>query len=538
MPPAWPASTIRPASQSIRSTGVSPTSPSRNSAYRLPAASERTDDRISLGYMFARPVKGNKHRLRFGGDYRRDVSTSLVNSDARGTFLFTGLYTSNGQQASITTGSDFADFLLGLPQQASLQVGGETKLRQHSWSAFVEDNWQQSSRLTLNLGLRYELALPYVEVNGRMANLDVTPAFTNAAVVTPGASGPYTGEFPAGLVGTDWGNVGPRIGVAYRLAHNTVVRGGYSITYNNSSYATIARQLVGQPPWAETQTNIGSIEDPLSISRRTCDGQRHHDEQLRRGQKLWSRTDPDLECHADPGPAAQLHGRRRLHRHERNEPRSAAGAESKPRWFAAHSRRPGVHLGVVRRTLDAAARELPAEASAREGTWCGPELHPLEVDGQRLVTRGGRSGRGAERSRSRRRSGRCRISINGTTWAPTCITSCRSELDRKSLVNGGRLAALVGDWTVDMAFTAHSGSPFTARVVNATSSVANGTSGSLRADAPAATAATVRSHAARLLQHGRICDSCDGPLRHGAEELHHRPRRICDQRRDFRVTSG
>ena len=60
---------------------------------------------------------------------------------------------------------------------------------------------------------------------------------------------------------------------------------------------------------------------------------------------------------------------------------------------------------------------------------------------------------------------------------------------RTHLANGGRLAAIVGDWTVDMAVTAHSGSPFTARVVNATSSVANGTSGSLRADASAAPAA-------------------------------------------------
>src|SRR5206468_11378806 len=97
---------------------------------------------------------------------------------------------SGGASARGAPGADFADFLLGLPQQATLQVGGTTHLRQRSFDAFLEDNWQKSSKLTLNLGLRYELAAPYIEVNGRMANLDAPADFSAVATVLPGAAGP------------------------------------------------------------------------------------------------------------------------------------------------------------------------------------------------------------------------------------------------------------------------------------------------------------------------------------------------------------
>ena len=139
------------------------------------------------------------HRRRLSA---RHVQRARVNSNARGTFTFTGLYSSGGAPVAGRTGADFADFLLGVPQQATLQVGGTSHLRQHSFDAYIEDNWQKNAKLTFNLGLRYEFAMPYVELNGQMANLDVTPTFTAVAPVLPGGTGPYTGAFPAGLLNT------------------------------------------------------------------------------------------------------------------------------------------------------------------------------------------------------------------------------------------------------------------------------------------------------------------------------------------------
>ena len=133
--------------------------------------------------------------------------------------------------------------------------------RQHSFDGYIEDNWQKSAKLTLNLGLRYELALPYTEVNGHMANLDAAPNLAAVAAVLPGAVGPYSGAFPAGLLNADTSNLGPRLGFAYRLKPNTILRGGYSITYNSGSYASIARELAGQPPFA------GGTHTPLAAGR-------------------------------------------------------------------------------------------------------------------------------------------------------------------------------------------------------------------------------------------------------------------------------
>jgi outer membrane receptor protein involved in Fe transport len=128
---------------------------------RSAAASTRIDDRLSLGYTWIHPIP--KHQLRMGGDYRIDTSSTQSNANARGTFTFTGFYASGGVPVAHQSGADFADFLLGVPQQASLQVGGTTHLRQRSIDAYVEDNWQKSAKVTFNLGLRYELAMPYVE---------------------------------------------------------------------------------------------------------------------------------------------------------------------------------------------------------------------------------------------------------------------------------------------------------------------------------------------------------------------------------------
>src|SRR5262245_30701052 len=225
---------------------------------------KRSDRRLTTSYTWSHPIK--THTMRVGAEYAQDWSDSQTDANARGSFVFTGIYASDGGPVQRGAGLDFADFLLGVPQQASIQFGpGNVRLRGRSIGAFWQDDWRKSAGLTFNLGLRYDLVFPYTEADNRMVNLDAAPGFTAVEPVISGQTGPYTGQFPAGLVKTDANNISPRVGVAWRVHRATILRSGYSITYNAGSYATIARNLVGQPPFASTDTSQGTLVDPLTL---------------------------------------------------------------------------------------------------------------------------------------------------------------------------------------------------------------------------------------------------------------------------------
>src|SRR5439155_8770107 len=175
-------------------------------------------------------IKG-RHTMRFGGDYRSIQADSRTDSNARGTYVFTGLY----------SGSDFGDFLLGEPQQASVQFGpGLEQFRSNSWDLFLQDDWRATDRVTLNAGLRYEYYSPLAEASNRLATLDVTPGFTQAAAVTAGETGPFSGAFSITIVNPFRTGFAPRLAVAWRAKPSTVIRTGYSINFNSSVYQSIA----------------------------------------------------------------------------------------------------------------------------------------------------------------------------------------------------------------------------------------------------------------------------------------------------------
>ncbi|HNV03667.1 MAG TPA: TonB-dependent receptor [Vicinamibacterales bacterium] len=225
--------------------------------------SERTDQTITLSLSQSR-MRG-RHTLRWGADVRWMRNDSRSDSNPRGSFVFTGLYSQRTKIAG--AGNDFADFLLGLPQQASLQYGpGTLRFRSSAWSAFVQDDWRVRANLTINAGVRYEYLSPYREANNRLVNLDVAPDFTAAVPVLAGQAGPFTGRYPATIVEPDWNNAAPRIGVAWRPRPRLVVRAGYGISYSSPVYQGMARQLAAQPPFAVTDTRIGTLAAPLSMA--------------------------------------------------------------------------------------------------------------------------------------------------------------------------------------------------------------------------------------------------------------------------------
>ena len=186
------------------------------------------------------------HSITAGGGYRRMQINQTTDQNARGTFTFTGIETSeflNGQPQA-NTGNDFADFLLGFPYSSSVTADRSDYFRAYAANAFVSDDWHLRDNLTFTVGLRYEFFSPYSEKYNHMANLDVPEYFVGTlAVVKAGTPG-----VPSGLINPAKDLFSPRAGLAWkpRKDGSTVVRLGYGIYYNGSVYAQFPSQLAAQ----------------------------------------------------------------------------------------------------------------------------------------------------------------------------------------------------------------------------------------------------------------------------------------------------
>lgn len=208
-----------------------------------------------------------KHNFRFGGELRRVQVNTLTDPDARGTFNFSGFTTSDFTSAGFPvagTGFDFADFLLGLPQATSVRFGTSSNyFRSWVYSAFLQDDWRLSPRLTLNYGLRYEYLAPFTEKYGHLADLTFGEGFSSASVVT----GKLPGRLPNSLIRGDANNLAPRLGLAFRpwTKRRLVLRAGYGIFYDGSIYSRLFPNLASQPPFAQASTLLTTPQQALTL---------------------------------------------------------------------------------------------------------------------------------------------------------------------------------------------------------------------------------------------------------------------------------
>jgi hypothetical protein len=118
---------------------------------------------------------------------------------------------------------NMADFLMGLRSSYSLNNEIVLNYRQRMHFLYFQDDWKVNSKLTLNLGVRYEFATPQWEAENRISNFD--PA---AVKLIQASSG---GIYERALVRPDKNNFAPRIGIAYSLTPKTVIRSGFGISY-------------------------------------------------------------------------------------------------------------------------------------------------------------------------------------------------------------------------------------------------------------------------------------------------------------------
>ena len=204
-------------------------------------------------------VKG-RHLFKFGGSYYRFQFFMPVNGNVNGTFNFTNFYSNY----------DVADFLMGLVHDSSRKVGViKSYMFSSAYGAFAQDDFKLTSRLTVNLGLRYDLTPPQYEKYGQYASFE--PAF-GAIVMASDKTVPNFHQLlsQAGLSGhillakdvglpsslgySNTKQFAPRVGLAYRLRNNFVVRGGYGIFYGISMSNTLRRDLSNVFPYTMSQT--------------------------------------------------------------------------------------------------------------------------------------------------------------------------------------------------------------------------------------------------------------------------------------------
>ena len=175
-----------------------------------------------------------KHFLKAGFEARRRQLTQYQTNRGNGRFNFARTFTDDPNNTG-STGEVMAAFLLGtasvIEQDFLLVFPG---FRYTEWAGYFQDDWKVNSRLTLNLGLRYELDTALTEVADRLTNFDVVSGkLLIAGFNTDAATG----------ITADKNNFGPRFGFAYQLSRGIVLRGGYGVFYNpgNSEFVYMRR---------------------------------------------------------------------------------------------------------------------------------------------------------------------------------------------------------------------------------------------------------------------------------------------------------
>ena len=170
-----------------------------------------------------------QHSLKSGFDFRWERLDVVQPPSPTGTFAFSTLFTNSqgiptvGSALSSFTGNSLASFLLGQVQTFTIDLQQDVlRPRAHIQEYFVEDDWKATSRLTVNAGLRYTLNFPstILDNQGAIFNLQTQQL-------------EYLGQngFPETARELHKLDLGPRLGVAYRIRDNTVLRAGYAVIW-------------------------------------------------------------------------------------------------------------------------------------------------------------------------------------------------------------------------------------------------------------------------------------------------------------------
>jgi hypothetical protein len=190
-------------------------------------------------------VRG-RHTIKIGADWQQVTLYANSTLQARPAFTFNGIFTQNPQSAT-GAGNSFADFLLGLPSNSVVSTRSISESRQHIVQGYVQDDFRISPALTLNLGVRYELPLPFYETRDHYANLITDDPGIYGQVLDASQAGRY--GYPRSFSKPDYNNLAPRIGFAWTARPRTIVRSAFGMFYGRDENLPIARRPTNVIPY-------------------------------------------------------------------------------------------------------------------------------------------------------------------------------------------------------------------------------------------------------------------------------------------------
>jgi hypothetical protein len=196
----------------------------------------------------------DRHTIKMGANYTRRRRNVFNIDSIVGQFQFTSNLTSNcagiasGCNINANTGFPIASMLLGYVSTENRQFfRGVVGERRPEFGSYIQDDFKVNPRLTINIGLRYDLFVPFVEVHDRQSNFDTGTGKFVVASDSAVINGIHVGR---GLQLTPKKDFMPRVGFAYDLQGNgkTILRGGYGMFYNNPMTGT-SSQKSSNPPF-------------------------------------------------------------------------------------------------------------------------------------------------------------------------------------------------------------------------------------------------------------------------------------------------
>jgi hypothetical protein len=205
-------------------------------------------------------VKG-RHSIKIGTELRFEQFTIFQPAASRGTADFSAGFTDN-PAAPGTGGYGFASFLLGISDGGSIVNLHNVDYHREIYAGFIQDDFKASSRLTLNLGLRYEFYSTVKAAGNEQANFDFT---CGCLIVPSGQTAQLTPTLATqisierngstGLVSPDYHNFAPRVGLAYKINDKLVLRTSYGIFYGGQENGPYSNPSPGfNPPFFVTQS--------------------------------------------------------------------------------------------------------------------------------------------------------------------------------------------------------------------------------------------------------------------------------------------